>query len=97
MIAASPPHPTRHLIEKRIKQRFSLVIVILALERSCIGEPDADERAEGFAKDGHVPPSGQIPLIKPIKPSLDGIGDGVGDGVGAVMDEDALESIVGGA
>jgi hypothetical protein len=93
MIAASPPHPTRDLIKKRIKQRLSLIIVILALKRPCISEPDADEREEGFAKYGHVPPSRQIALIQPIKPRLDCIGDGVS----AIMDEDALESIVGGA
>ena len=39
MIAASPPHRTRDLIEKRINQRLSLIVVILALEKSCIGEP----------------------------------------------------------
>jgi len=44
-----PPYPTRDLIEKRIKQRFSLIIVILALKRSCIGKPDTDKREEGFA------------------------------------------------
>ena len=44
-----PPHPTRDLIKKRIKQRLGLIVVILALERSCIGEPDADEREECFA------------------------------------------------
>jgi hypothetical protein len=93
IIAASPPHPTRDLIKKRIKQRFSLIIVILALERSCIGEPYSDEREEGFAKDGHFPPPRQISLIQPIKPRLDGISDGVS----AVMDEDTLEGIVGGA
>jgi hypothetical protein len=91
MFAASPPHPTRDLIEKRIKQRLSLIIVILALERSCIGKPYSDEREEGFAKDCHVPPPRQIPLIQPIKAGFDGIGDGVS----AIMDEDALESIVG--
>lgn len=76
MIAASPPHPTRDLVEKCVKQHLSLIIFILALERPCIGEPDADEREEGFAKDGHVPTRRQIALIQPIKAGLDGIGDG---------------------
>jgi hypothetical protein len=91
--AALPPHPTRDLIEKRIKQRLSLIIVIIALEWPCIGEPDADKREEGFALDRQLPPPREIPLIQSIKPRLDGIGDGVR----SVMDEDALEGIIGGA
>jgi hypothetical protein len=79
MFALLPPHPTRGLIEKSSKQSLSLIIVVLAFERSCIGKPYSDEREEGFTKDGHVAPPRQIALIQPIKPRLDCIGDGVSE------------------
>ncbi len=63
MVAASSPQPARELIKKCLKQRISLIIVILALERSYIGEPDTDKCEKGFALDSQLLPQRQIPLI----------------------------------